>query len=267
MHLCETFMEENCSLLIKNKEKLNVPYVRVRNGCVSPRARPEAPRTRGTHNHSKPVIRYRASRIIWHPWGLEKVSYQPLVILSDVFPVYKSPFKDSKNCECHIIGCHIIRDALYNRTDLKLNFNLVWRVLIGTNKKVALRPLSNPNNAGRRSSTFRGRRASWVWAARRSWCSSSALSSPPSQSSSAAPSYSRSTSSLPSRTRHACKGHSFIYSGHQFCQFPIRRSRTRQRVEPRKFNKERVIIYSFWLPVLPISHLPKQNQAEGGTTY
>ena len=36
-------------------------------------------------SHSMANIRYRASRIIWHPWGFAKVSYKPNVILTGDF--------------------------------------------------------------------------------------------------------------------------------------------------------------------------------------
>ena len=43
--------------------------------------------------HRSPVVYYRASRIIWHIWGLTKVSYKPNIILTDDFS-YKEIVKD-----------------------------------------------------------------------------------------------------------------------------------------------------------------------------
>ena len=60
--------------------------------------------------------KYNTSRIIWQSLGLSKGLYQPLVILSDGFPVFKSACGDLKTVilgNRHIIRCHFTPEALY----------------------------------------------------------------------------------------------------------------------------------------------------------
>ena len=58
----------------------------------------------------------------WHKCHINRLSYYPMV------SVYKDPFGDFKNWilrDCHIIRCHIIREALYPR-ERKEGGTRVW---------------------------------------------------------------------------------------------------------------------------------------------
>ena len=92
-----------------------------------PRARPDE---RGMRGHATiPIIfslnlyiHYRAPRIIWHPWGLAKMSYKPIVILTSHFQYKKVLFgtKIRSYKAIVILSGVIIRGALYH-TNLKMN--------------------------------------------------------------------------------------------------------------------------------------------------